>query len=76
MKAQACQFKRKVKSQRESGIAIIKEFGVSDVLVIIDENGLPVKAPVWNYWLTYGPASMIDTDLIQFRLCKPDSNRF
>lgn len=43
-------FRREKGSMVESGIAITREIAdTGNVLLIVDLNGLPVPAPIWNY---------------------------
>lgn len=67
MKLQVCEFKRKEKSKLELGVAIVKEYGLCDIDFILDLKGNKVPE-IWNYWLLYGPASMIDTEYPSFRV--------
>ena len=43
----ACQFKRNRTSPVEKGVAICRVISEPDV--IIDSEGKPVKAPLWNF---------------------------
>ena len=51
MKMQAVRFKREQDSQDEWGFAVVHEFGVSNIIAIVDYQGCLVPLPLWNYWL-------------------------
>lgn len=49
----ACTFKRKQSSEPECGLLI------NDGELIVDMQGKPVKAPIWNYHPTYTQLSVV-----------------
>jgi len=64
MKLQACRYyvlkEHKEEGKAKIGVALVKEFGLYDVICILDEEGK--RAPtVWDYQLLVGPAAMLDT---------------
>lgn len=57
------EFELDTDTNMQTGVCVVKEFGLYDIGTIIAENGTVETRPLWNYWLHWGAGTCIDTEI-------------
>lgn len=47
----------------QTGVCVIKDFGLYDIGTIIKDDDTIETRPIWQYWLHWGVGALLDTEI-------------